>query len=297
MAQAPTVDFREFVEQRKSQRAGGREGEGVAYAYVSDKTTRATFDRLKPVELAVTATIRLFQAVGRNELLGHAVKVGPNQFPHIQRLVVQCSDKLGIAPPTLFITSSPVANAATFGTNEDSFILVHSALIDYMTEEELLTVIGHECGHIHNSHVVYLTALHYLTNMASKFVKWITNPAMLALSGWSRRAEVTCDRAGLLCGGSLDASTRALAKLAIGSKKLFDQLNLEAFLDQHREGGNGIGRFAEMKASHPWLPKRILALRAFAESELYRKQAGIGEGGETMEKVDEKVHEIIKVWG
>ena len=51
-------------------------------------------------------------------------------------------------------------NAMTFGTNDDAFILVHSALVDHFDDEELLSVIGHECGHIHNDHVVYLTTLH-----------------------------------------------------------------------------------------------------------------------------------------
>jgi len=297
MARAPALDFQGFIDQRKGRRAGGREGEGVAYAYASDKATRATFDTMKPVELAVAAAVRLFQTVGKNELLGHAVKVGPNQFPKIHGLVLKCADTLGITPPALYIVNSPVANAATFGTNDDSFIMVHSALIDHMTDDELMSVIGHECGHIHNSHVVYLTAMHYLTRMAAQHVRWLAGPAMLALSGWSRRAEVTCDRAGLLCVGSVEVSTRALTKLALGSRKLYEELNIEAFLDQHREGGDGIGRFAEMNASHPWLPKRVLALRAFAESELYRTHAGLGDGGETMENVDKKVHEIIKVWG
>ena len=31
-------------------------------------------------------------------------------------------------------------------------------------DEELRFVIGHECGHIHNDHAVYVTALHYLTD-------------------------------------------------------------------------------------------------------------------------------------
>lgn len=297
MALAPSLDFDAFIEQRKGRRAGGREGDGIAYAYASDKATRATFDTMKPVELAVSAAVRLFQTVGKNELLGHAVKVGPQQFPDIHNLVLKCADTLGITPPTLYIVNSPIANAATFGTNDESFIIVHSALIEQMNDDELMTVIGHECGHVHNSHVVYLTAMHYLTKIASRYTRWLAGPAMLALSGWSRRAEITCDRAGMLCGPSLDASTRALTKLALGSSKLYAKLNVEAFLDQHREGGDGIGRFAEMNASHPWLPKRVLALRAFARSELYRKHARLGDDGDTMENVDQKVHEIIKVWG
>ncbi|HZO14174.1 MAG TPA: M48 family metalloprotease, partial [Polyangiaceae bacterium] len=131
---------------------------------------------------------------------------------------------------------------------------------------------------------------------ASVFVRWAVAPAMLALSGWSRRAEITCDRAGLLCSSDVDVSTRALAKLALGSVKLYEEFNLEAFLEQYEEGQEGIGRVTEITASHPFLPKRVKALRKFAESKLYREHVGL-EGGINMEEVDEQVHGIIKVLG
>src|SRR5262245_37169237 len=139
--------------------------------------------------------------------------------------------------------------------------------------------------------------MHYLTQMASIFVRWIVAPASLALSGWSRRAEITCDRAGMLCSRSLDVSSRALAKLALGSTKLYDELNMEAFLEQYEEGKDGIGKFAEITASHPWLPKRVMALRTFAESAIYRKHVGLGDDGLTIEEVDDRVHGIIKIVG
>jgi hypothetical protein len=297
MAQVGDLDFKGFVETRKGQRAGGGDAGGHAYSYASDHITRSTFDRVKPVELAVTAAVRIFKAVGKNELLGHAVKVGPNQFPRVHKLGIRCAETLGINPPQMFIKNDPKANAATLGTNEDSFIFIHSGLIDHFTDEELLSVIGHECGHIHNKHVVYLTALHYLSRIAMMLVKWAVAPATAALNSWSRRAEITCDRAGMLCSKDLDVSTRALAKLALGSSKLYSELNMEAFLDQYEEGKDGVGRYAEVMATHPWLPKRVMALRAFAESELYRQHAGVGAGGLTMKEVDDKVHGIIKVIG
>jgi hypothetical protein len=297
MAQVGTLDFKGFVESRKGQRAGGADGGGHAYAYVSDRNTRLAFEKMKPVELAVSASVRFFKSVGKAELLGHAVKVGPNQFPRVHGLATHCAQTLGIATPTLYIVNSPHLNAATYGTNDDSFILVHSALVDHFTDEELINVIGHECGHIHNSHVVYLTAMHYLARMAGLFVRWAVAPALVALNGWSRRAEVTCDRAGLLCCKSLDVSTRTLAKLALGSTKLYSELNMDAFLEQYEESKDSVGRYSELFASHPWLPKRVMALRTFAESELFRQHIGVGEGGLSMEQVDEKVHEIIKVLG
>jgi Zn-dependent protease with chaperone function len=294
MAQAPELDFNAYVARKKGERAGGSEGGGHDYAYISDRQTRAAFERMKPVELAVASTVRMFKAVWKNQLLGNAVKVSDRQFPRIQALVKQCADTLHIAQPTIYIVNNPVLNAATYGTNEESFILVHSALIDHYSDEELLTVLGHECGHIHNSHVVYLTALHYLTRMAGVFVRWAVEPALVALRAWSRRAEITCDRAGMLCGKSEIVAQRSLTKLALGSRKLYEEFNLEAFLEQYDEGKDGMGKYMEVFATHPWLPKRVLSMRVFAESELYRKAAGTGEGGLTMTEVDNRVRALLK---
>ncbi len=294
MAQAPQLDFDKFVQRKKGERVGGSEGGGHDYAYISDKQTRAAFERMKPVEIAVASTVRMFKSVWRNQMLGHAVKVSERQFPRIDALVKQCSDTLHIAKPTVYIMNDPRPNAATYGTNEESFIMVHSSLIDHFSDEELLTVLGHECGHIHNSHVVYLTALHYLTRMAGVFVRWAVEPALIALRAWSRRAEITCDRAGMLCGKDAAVAQKALTKLALGSQKLYDEFNIDAFLEQYEEGKEGIGKYMEVFATHPWLPKRVLAMRVFAESEIYRKAAGIGTSGLQMTEVDDRVRALLK---
>jgi hypothetical protein len=297
VARLTELSFDEFVKGRKQRQPGRAQGDSHAYAYVSDRNTRAAFERVKPVELAVAAAVRMFKSVGKAELLGHAVKIGPRQFPRVHALTASCAETLGISPPTVYVVNNPHLNAATYGTNEDAFILVHSALVDHLSDEELLSVIGHECGHIHNNHVVYLTALHYLTHVAGLFLRNVALPALLALRAWSRRAEITCDRAGALCARDLDVALRALTKLALGSQKLYDQLDIEAFLEQHDEAQQSIGRYGEVFATHPWLPKRVLALRTFGESELFRKHVGLGEGGLSMPAVDEKVHGIIKVVG
>jgi Zn-dependent protease with chaperone function len=298
MAQAPTLDFDGFIARRRAERAqqhgGATDPSGHAYAYSWDQKTRAAFEQMKPVELAVGSTVRMFKQVWKGQLLGQGVRVSPRQFPRIHKLAEQCAETLQIATPQVYIVNNPSLNAATYGTNDESFIMVHSALIDHYSDEELLTVIGHECGHIHNSHVVYLTALHYLTHMAGVFVRWAVEPALIALRAWSRRAEITCDRAGMLCGKNDVIAQRALTKLALGSRRLYEEFNLDAFLEQYEEGRDGMGRYMEVFATHPWLPKRVLAMRVFAQSELYRQAAGIGDGGLSMTDVDEKVRALLK---
>jgi Zn-dependent protease with chaperone function len=293
MAQVPPLDFSSYIAAKKSAHAGG--GDGHDYAYVSDRQTRAAFQKMAPVEYAVAATVRMWKAFGRNQLLGSTVRVSERQFPKLHALNVQCATTLGIPTPTLYVAQNPTLNAATYGTNDDAFIIMNGSLVDHFSDAEILDVLGHEHAHIQNNHVVYLTTLHYLKNVVNAFVGWFTVPAQLALSAWSRRAEITCDRGGLLVVKDLNVSMKGLMKLALGSQKLYEQLDLDAYLEQYDDGKVGVGRVAELFASHPYVPKRVQALRTFAETALYRKAAGLGEGGISMEECDARVHDIIKV--
>ena len=296
MAQAPRLDFDAFVAKKKAERAEhGVEITGHEYTYTFDRQSRIAFENTKPVAYAVEASVRLFKQMGTHQLLGHAVRVSDRQFPRIYGITKRASDTLGIAMPQVFVVNSPVFNAGTLGTNEESFIVVHSALVDAYTDDELRFVLGHECGHIHNCHVVYLTTLHYLKMIAAAFLPWIVYPAMIPLNELSRRAEITCDRAGMLCSKNEQVSARALTKLVLGSKKLYDEFNLDAFLEQYEEGKDSIGRYMEALATHPYLPKRVLAMRVFAQSDLYKNAAGVlPSGGLTMTEVDDRVKALLK---
>src|SRR5580658_167033 len=290
MAQAPRLDFDAFVSRKRAERPGGGvETTGHEYTYTFDRQSRIAFENTRPVALAVEASVRLFKQMGKHQLLGNAVKVSERQFPRIHGITKHACDTLQIAMPQVFVVNSPVFNAGTLGTNDDCCIMVHSSLVDQYSDDELLTVIGHECGHIHNSHVAYLTALHYLTYMAGMFVPWILQPALLALRTWSRRAEITCDRAGMLVVKNKQAAERAISKLAVGSAKLYEEFNIDAFLEQHGEAAEGIGKYMEVFSTHPWLPKRVLSMRVFAESRLYREAVGEPAEGLTMSEVDTRV--------
>lgn len=286
-------NFQHFIELKKSG-AWGRDDK-VRYAYSADVAMMRSFQRIRPVELAAAAVVRASQEMLRGQLLGTMIKVGPRQFPSIYKVAQHCAEVLTVQVPTVYVTNHPMANAYTYGTDEESFIVVHAGLIDHFEPKELQFVIGHETGHIQNKHVVYMTALRILTQGAGLFLGWLVQPAIVALQAWSRRAEITCDRAGLLCSQDLHMASRSFMKLATGSHKLYPEMNLDAYLEQFEEGQASVGRMSEAFASHPYLPKRIHALRAFADSELYRSAAGLGPGGIDMEEVDRRTSEIIQI--
>src|SRR5262245_48534202 len=109
------LDFQRYVERKK----GAREAqarEGAAYAYAGDLKVLRTLDKMRPVRLAIEATVRMWKSVARAELLGTAVKVSPQQFPHLHALGVKCSEILHIATPTIYIAPNLGSlNAHTFG--------------------------------------------------------------------------------------------------------------------------------------------------------------------------------------
>jgi Zn-dependent protease with chaperone function len=288
-----SIDFGDYITQRKRGVASERGGDH--YAFSLDLKLLRTMRTFKPIELAVASSVRLGKGVLAGDLLGTAIKVGPNQYPRVHEIVKSCSETLGIPMPQVFIQGRiDSINAMTMGTDKESVIVIHSVTVDHLDDDELKFVIGHECGHIQNGHVVYLTTLRILTQVASMFLGWFVQPALIALQSWSRAAEITCDRAGLLCSGDEQVAQRAFLKLVTGSKKLYGELNVEQYLDQLREGREGLGRAAELTKSHPYIPKRIEALRLFAESEIYRGHMG-RSGGRPLAEIDKAVEELVKV--
>lgn len=288
------LDFARYIALRRGA-AETRARDGAAYAYAGEQKVRRALAAAKPVTLAIEATVRMWKSMARAELLGSSVKVSDQQFPRLYEIAAGCAKTLHIPLPTLYVAPAlGELNAHTLGTDEDAYIVLNAALVDHLSEAELTFVIGHECGHIHNNHVVYTTALYYLTAAAAVYVRWIVQPAVLALRAWARRAEITCDRAGLLCVKDPQIGSAAMVKLALGSQKLYQELNLEEYVKQLEEGRRGVGRFAEYFHSHPYLPKRMEALRWFAESRLYRQAAG-QEGGLDADEVNARVAELLRV--
>ena len=287
------IDFARFVEGRRAR--FDRDRPGDSYAFSVDRRLLEAMRALRPVELAVSSTVRLGKGLATGDLLGTAVKVGPSQFPRVHAIVLECADTLGIVQPTVFVQGRiDSLNAWTTGTDRESIIVLHAATVDALDDDALRFVVGHECGHIQNGHVVYLSALRMLTDLASAVFGWFVRPALLALQRWSRAAEVTCDRAGLLCCKDVNVGQRALLELVVGSARLFRELDVESYLDQLREGREGLGRAVELVRSHPYVPKRLEAMRLFAQSERYRRSVGL-EGGRALADVDHAVEDVLQV--
>jgi Zn-dependent protease with chaperone function len=140
-------------------------------------------------------------------------------------------------------------------------------LYETLDDDEIQCVMGHELGHVMSGHALYTTLLMFLLRMWFLFLSipggmYALLMLQAALLEWSRKAELTSDRAGLLVVQNPDVAYRVDMKLAGG--KRVDQMSLEAFLRQAEEfeaGGDILGpassrcRFCSM----PAIPSRPCA--------------------------------------
>jgi hypothetical protein len=299
-------DFPGYVAARKGE-AAARIREGAAYAYGGDLKVRAALERVRPVTLAMEAGIRFWHSVGKDRLLGNAVRVGAKQFPEVAKLVDTCASALQIDPPALYVSPKiGYLEAETLGTSDEVAIVIGTGLAAHLSPDELTAVIGHSCGSIQNNHVPYLTAMYLLRKGGSKIVRWAAQPAVLGLRGWARRAEITCDRASLICTRRIEATVAAMVKRAVGTSEFFATLDIEEYLRQLDQEQAGRGRFGELFAAHPTLPKRVKALRLFAQTTYFRSVMGdgataVGASGEapamTKEECDAQVADLLAVLG
>jgi len=224
------------------------------------------------------STVRFWNTVGKSRLVGSAVRVGERQFSRAARQGRPLpADVLHIPLPAVYVSPELASlGAPPLAPARMPPWCFSGALVDHLTDAELLFVIGHECGHIHNNHVVYLTALYYLTQTANVILRLGAQPVVLALRAWCRRAEITSDRAGLLCTRDLGMATAALIKLALGSRKLYGEINVDEYLRQFTQGRDdlrppGRGLFHPSLSAHA-----VAALRLFAQTAYFRGVASDG---------------------
>lgn len=172
------------------------------------------------------------------ENIGTSVLVSENQLSGLHKLMVEAAKILNIEAPDLYVRQSPVPNAYTLAiSGKRPFVVVHTSLVELLTQTELQAVLAHELGHLKCDHGVWLTYANILTLGAYTVPGLgglIAQSLEEQLFRWLRAAELTCDRAALLVAQDPKVVISVLMKLAGGCPSMADQLNVDAFLEQAR---------------------------------------------------------------
>lgn len=231
---------------------------------------RVTFGAIIVIILASIFWLKVRQG----QLLGQAVKVSSQQLPGIHALVVKAASRLQTPLPDVFVVQDPTINAYAIGSFGRKSIVLNSATIESMDEDELCYIIGHELTHIKCDHTQWMV----FTSVSDTISLPVVSSALgFVFRGWSRKAEYTADRGGLVACQNLRAAFSALCKVAVG-KELFEQLNISELMAQKDEVDSDItSKFSETLGDHPYIINRTASLQNFASSSYYKQLCGIAD--------------------
>jgi Zn-dependent protease with chaperone function len=175
---------------------------------------------------------------------GNSVRVTPKQYPRVDQIMVEALTTFDWPKaPQVFVSQTPVFNAGAYGV-DDPFIVLHSAALELLDDEELRALISHELGHVMSGHALYHTiaAILFLVSLSAlPFLAGIALlPIKLAVLEWSRKSELSADRAGLLGSQNVMASQQLFMKMAGGYRGALEsgQMDLNEFMSQANEYAN-----------------------------------------------------------
>ena len=214
------------------------------------------------------------------------VRVTSRQCPSIYNLFKEACQILDIAViPEIYLATVYSTNAFSFGMEKYTVILT-SGLVDLLTPEELLSVIGHELSHIKCNHMMYRTLLYLLTFVGVEIFGTLFKiaaitffPLEMKLRSWERKAELSADRGSLLVVQNPDIVQSALVKLAGASRSLLSSINMKEILKQ-ADDLKDMDEEVLLRAmkvyhtafrSHPFPIVRIKELHNWSQSNQYKR--------------------------
>jgi tellurite resistance protein len=216
----------------------------------------------------------------RRRLLSTSLRVSRGMSRRLDEVLGRCVDALGVETAVETYVFPDAAFNAACARPEDQrvFLLLSSGLLEAFDDDELAFVVGHELGHHLFDHHKF--PLHALLEHAQP----PTGPLAMMVFAWSRYAEVSADRAGLLCSSGFEAAAKSFFKLASGLKGGLVEMKPDALLQQLGDFREELGREpssdekpkADWFATHPFSPLRLRAARSFVGSQLFGKKDGIG---------------------
>ncbi len=258
-----------------------------AWEHPADQGALVALRKLKGFDTVLRAVSGLVnERAVRLLFLGSAVRVDERQFPQLHFLLNDVARVLDAEEvPEMYVAANPVLNAITIGMNKP-FIVLNSALVDLLDEEELRFVIAHELGHAISGHAVYQTLLQRLLSLTG-----VLNTIPLgglgiraivaALFEWSRKAELSADRAGLLA--TQDPATAGRVHMQLASGGHLDDLDPTSFFAQGQEyldGGDLRDSVLKLllieNRSHPFAVVRAAELRRWVDSGEYTRYVSGG---------------------
>ncbi len=240
----------------------------------------------------------------RRQLLTGALRLTPGVAPDAHRALAVCRELLGWDRPVeIYVKPNPMLQAfVTRSISGPLIIGVSSRLLETFSGPELQFVLGHELGHAMFDHFeIPMPATATLADVGGKFV---SRPVSIKLYLWCRAAEVSADRAGVVCAGAIEPAAHALLKIASGLGSDVIRPDLAAFSSQIDALHAAPAACADERDeedlldcfdTHPYSPLRVRALLAFVRSQAFQRASGKPTDGIDADELERLVEHDLGV--
>lgn len=252
-----------------------------AFAWAADAKAMSVLRSMTPLSMAAKA---VSEKVGRRwiEVTFNGVLLSEKQMPHIFGQAVRAARILGMSHmPDVYLSGERPWDMLTFGSDNDSFIVVGSALAGNFQGVDMLFLLAREMGHSKAGHALWKTVIRFFLGEQGPAKGFMAGGIFAALSptaiiggaiempllAWARQAEITADRAGLLTVGNEEVARRVLLSWSLKSSFIYRQINIESWLEQQRIDDDSYLKLSELTTSStPYLGPRLRLLSDFARS-------------------------------
>ncbi len=209
----------------------------------------------------------------RRDLIVRGLRLNARNAPSVVALAEKCRARLGLARSVeVYAFQSGSLSAMMVAVDPDRVVVGCSGtLLDRFDDGELAFVLGHELGHAAFEHDALPAGL----------LDEVEDPGLAPLTvmrfyAWMRAAEMSADRAGLLCCEDVETATRSFLKLASGLDGIRVRLRADDVMDPAQVVDDEWipGEQGDWFDTHPFVPLRIRALTLFARSRTFHALLG-----------------------
>jgi len=251
------------------------------YIHPEDEAARRNMEAIP----GFAAAVKAFLKIGAEQYLhginmASKIRLSEKQLPELYLKLPPICKKLGVAEPEFYLEMNPMPNAYTYGDTR-IFLTVTSGLVEYLTEEEVNAVLAHECGHIACHHVLYHTMANLIKAGADVFglLGMFTTPIQLGLLYWSRRSELSADRAAAAVMGSPQPVIETMIRLSGGPKSITDKVDINEYAAQadaydalqESKWDKVLQAAAIAYQSHPFASVRVREILKWCNTEHYKR--------------------------
>ncbi|WP_300701751.1 M48 family metallopeptidase [Bacteroides sp.] len=253
----------------------------IEYIHPEDEAARRNMEAIPGFAAAMKLFMRYYSEQLFHGLnMANKIRLSSKQLPKIYEKLPPICKKLSIKEPEFYLEMSPFPNAYAMGDTR-TMITVTSGLLEYLTDEEVSAVIAHECGHIACRHMLYYTMaqllLQNINNMG--LLGDAITPIFWALQYWSRRSELSADRAGAVALGSIERMVEVQIRLAGGPASITKDVNIDEFVKQadyyDTLQDNNWDKFLQnwsiLESSHPYAAIRVREILKWGKTEQWHR--------------------------